>query len=533
MQIITPQPESLGALISRASEGSFLNSENVLQYVSNNVARPSYNSNGDWLGVLEEGAATNLIAVDAQNFSASRTATPGWYIGADLGGFFTTSVSTDITAIDGTTANITKFERSSTSPGSGGLFARNWSSSGIPIGSYNVSLWVYVPAQASVDSFSIQAEFDNTGGATAPAITTFDRWVRVDIPMSPNTSRSFTNYTVLVNSAVAPQGFVLYAMNAQIETGSVPTSFIRTAGGTRAAETRTNPTNEARIVYSSVPLENIAEWTAGTYNAGDERIYQNDIYRAAATTTDRPDVGAAASPPTWVLRAPINRLRMFDLSRSEDVYTSDDKAIDVIVYHPNFFNGVSVINTQGGNALIEVINPGDVEPTQSVNNQLVSTFGINSWYKWYFEPRNTATRAVQTDINGRAGSLLRIRLDPRGGVARIGKLVVGVTTDIGDTQSGVSIRTVDQSPNERNEFGDVVLRPGRVTTVANFTVSVPFRQTDGITDLAKSLASTNTVFIGEGGDGYGVTILYGYAQEYEATLATGPQALYRITVESI
>ena len=76
-----------------------------------------------------------------------------------------------------------------------------------------------------------------------------------------------------------------------------------------------------------MPLDDAPAWTAGTYQVGDEVIYQNNIFKAATETSDRPDKGLAKDPPSWVRMGFANKYRMFN--EGIDSQTENVDLIDV------------------------------------------------------------------------------------------------------------------------------------------------------------------------------------------------------------
>ena len=60
--------------------------------------------------------------------------------------------------------------------------------------------------------------------------------------------------------------------------------------------------NAGQLTTTNV-VNSEADWSAGTYDLGDQAVDANQVYKVVAdpTTTDQPTVGAVADPPTWVL----------------------------------------------------------------------------------------------------------------------------------------------------------------------------------------------------------------------------------------
>lgn len=67
---------------------------------------------------------------------------------------------------------------------------------------------------------------------------------------------------------------------------------------------------EGSLIASDV-INDEPDWLAGQYSAGSRVAFVDTVYEALTTTSDQPDEGAAASPPTWAKLGVSNRWRMF------------------------------------------------------------------------------------------------------------------------------------------------------------------------------------------------------------------------------
>lgn len=542
MELINEQAMDFGDVIARASSATYIDSDNILQTVGNNVARPKFNEiTGAFEGIYAEAAATNLVGVNAENLAAARSGSNGWYTGTDLASVFSVVAnSTDFPAVDGRSTSVTKFQRTSNAA-SEGLFARNTPGSNIPAGDYVQSIWVYVPTQTGINNFQLGMDIGNIappGFAFSGVIDVFDRWVRVAVPLTTNATATFFDYRIIVNgngNAPPPTNFILYAMNAQIEAGNEATSFIATAGGTRAAETFTAPST-ATVIHSTVPRDTTTypDWTAGSYATGVNRVVGNYIYRSTKdNNTDEPTAGANLATPSWVNFGPVNRYSMFDLTRGSDTTTSQNGGIEVFIYMPASYTSVTLLNLAARSTLVEVYDRVNDNLIYTNEVDLVTAQNIDTFYEWFFTQRALDGRFVDRNVLGRPGTILRVRVMNENALATIGKMVAGTSINIGTILNKPKVQTISFARRVRDEFGNSSVTPGRVVRLINYRVAIGRDELDYVTTLIaeRSAAGTNSVYIGH--PDFPVTVLYGFVQKYDLTVERSEFSEYTLTIEGL
>ena len=259
-------------------------------------------------------------------------------------------------------------------------------------------------------------------------------------------------------------------------------------------------------------VNEVADWSAGTYNLGDQAVDANQVYKVVAdpSTTDQPSVGAAASPPTWVLMGWSNQYRMFRDGR--DSFSSRDESIDVTLNFAEIITTVGALGLQGVSATLTVVDSAE----GTVYNETISLvdIGVGDWWEYFFSPYEFNDTAIFDGLPPYAGADINLSIDAASETdqARAGRVIAGFEQPLGVTNYGVSVSILDYSTKKRDGFGNLTLVPTRTVRVVDYDVKVETAQVDFVVRALERIAATPTLFIGD--NSFSSSVTFGIYREF-------------------
>lgn len=292
----------------------------------------------------------------------------------------------------------------------------------------------------------------------------------------------------------------------------------------------------ASVTASTLTASNVAEtdyaaWTAGTYTVGNRVIYDHKIYEVVATsTTDRPDLGAAAVPATWLFVSPTNRYKMFDIAVGSGTVNSG--SINVTITPTTVCNSVVLFNVDGATAqLIVRTSGGTIVYDETVS--LADYGDLNSYFNYYFLPiaETGASELAFIDIPNYSGASFQLIIDAGGGTATCGEMIIGQKSALAVTNFGTSVGIKDYSVKTIDDFGNVTITTRPYSKRADYDVTVETAQVSQFTKFLASIRSTPAVYIGD--PLRGETIVLGYYRDFSVVLSNPSISECSMSVEGL
>ena len=276
-------------------------------------------------------------------------------------------------------------------------------------------------------------------------------------------------------------------------------------------------------------VNEVANWSAGTYDLGDQAVDDNQVYEVVADpdTTDQPTVGAAANPPTWVLMGWSNQYRMFRDGR--DSFSSRNESIDVTLNFAEIITTVGALGLQGVSATLTVVDSAE----GTVYNETISLvdIGVGDWWEYFFSPYEFNDTAIFDGLPPYAGADINLSIDAASETdqARAGRVIAGFEQPLGVTNYGVSVSILDYSTKERDGFGNLTLVPRRTVRLVDYDVKVETAQVDFVVRALERISSTPTLFIGD--NSFSSSITFGIYRDFTQGITTPSISDLTIQVE--
>lgn len=251
--------------------------------------------------------------------------------------------------------------------------------------------------------------------------------------------------------------------------------------------------NDSNLTATNV-AEIIFDWTLGTYNIGDQRVYGESVYEALGTTSDRPDIGAAKSTPTWIRLGYSNIWRMF--RDGADSRSTAPGEINVTIQTVAPATAIALLGLSGSHAYIMLTD--DVEGIVYQADASLADIGVLDWWEYWFTDYDTVSSVYFPDIPAYGGAELNVLIEAATETANAecGRVVFGPEREIGVTVEGVQSRFEDFSTKTRDEFGNLTLVPRRTIRVVDYDFKVENTAVDFTQRAFSALAGTPAVFVG-------------------------------------
>ena len=278
------------------------------------------------------------------------------------------------------------------------------------------------------------------------------------------------------------------------------------------------PSEITTDVLQSTNVANIeTTWTEGTYSLGDRRVYERIVYEVVAdpNTADRPDIGAASDPPTWVALGYSNQWRMF--TEGADSLSTGTGDIDVTLQWPTLISTLAALGLMGASITVTVTD--DIDGVVFDETRDLVNIGVGDWWEFFFLPYDNIDAAV-FELPPYPGADVRILLEGAtiSDDVAVGRVVAGVGRDLGVTLYGTDIQLQDYSIKDRDGFGNLILRPRRTLKYVNYDVHVPTGSVDFVTRALSRLGAVPTLYIGE--ENKTSTIVYGVFSDVSQGIST-------------
>lgn len=161
---------------------------------------------------------------------------------------------------------------------------------------------------------------------------------------------------------------------------------------------------------------------------------------------------------------------------------------------------------------------------------LVDDLRAADWYGYFFGPFRTKTDVVLLDLPSYANGVLTITLTHATAV-KVGNMVVGSLSGLGDAQYGARAGIVDYSRKETDGFGNTVLTKRSFSKRMTVSLLFPTSDLDRVHQTLSAVRSTPTVWVAS--ENHTSLIIFGFFKDFEVDLATFSYSYCSLQIEGL
>ena len=286
---------------------------------------------------------------------------------------------------------------------------------------------------------------------------------------------------------------------------------------------------DATLLATNLVEDDAPVWDAATTYAVDDvvmSIATHSLYvsEVAANLGNDPDLGDKTK---WTRLSATNIWKAFDQMIANQVGFND--LISYTIQPTSAISGIAFFGLDADAIDIEVKLGAE---TYTFHQDLVNHDDIEGWYSWFFSGVLREREALFLDLPY-LGTGTEYKIDISGGGAvKVGQIVAGETTVIGETGWGAELGIHDYSRKNSDVFGNILLVKRGYSRLASFPVSLDARKARRLQRKMEDYRATPAVWIGDDRPEYGL-ILYGFYRSYSHALTLDNWSRATIDVEGL
>ncbi len=360
---------------------------------------------------------------------------------------------------------------------------------------------------------------------------------------------SFTDYSEgqSIYLALSPIGLTVTINTITDANNMTLTTSVATQTGkglyprwSRAADIVVSQTPS--LVSSNIEEDDADIYDSGaTYSVGDTVMVLGEYHRVYESLTNSntdnfpPDNTIESSEtPDWLDTGATNRWRMFDMqvgAEKQSLATVSSGDIDVLMQVDTPINSVVLLNASGSTAKVTMYDGASEIIYEREISLLGTSMGIG-WWEFFFGYRGGVKIIALTDLPKIAPATIRVEIDSGGGIAGLGKLIIGEAIEIGCTKFGTTVGIIDFSRKERDAFGNNYILERRYIDKVDYDIQIDSDKVDDVKDLLTDLRATPAVYIGSESK-FKSTVVYGFYRDFSIVIAGSKKSSCAIQVEGI
>ena len=148
-----------------------------------------------------------------------------------------------------------------------------------------------------------------------------------------------------------------------------------------------------------------------------------------------------------------NKMKAFD--RSTTTQTTNSGSITYTITTGTMVTGVAILNCSANTVRVRLVDSVD-GTVYDKTKSLAGVIAYPDWWTYFFGEVLPKTQTLFTDLPSYRGATVMIDIDAGSDTAKVGVIVIGQQRELPViVQYGASIRAIDFSRKETDDFGDV------------------------------------------------------------------------------
>lgn len=279
-----------------------------------------------------------------------------------------------------------------------------------------------------------------------------------------------------------------------------------------------------RILNDSVPENEAPLWDAATtyHSASDEEprpadrvIYNHYVYECRKENSNKPpDLNSDYDGAAWRTIAVTNKYACIDVYRHTQTIAPEGEMILIIqVPFDRPATGFGLLNMDATSVKV-MLKSDDGEVLWGGETHRLLEDTVSLW-NYFFDPFRYLQDKTFTNIIPISGVL---EIELYGGRPAIGTIVVGEHVLLGLTQYGPRSGFKDYSISTTDQYGNVQYFERKKAKIGTFSVHIPPKDMDYVTQRVTDVGSRPTLWIGDDGVGYPFMAIFGRLKEFDTSL---------------
>ncbi|MEH6434280.1 hypothetical protein [Massilia sp. DD77] len=275
-------------------------------------------------------------------------------------------------------------------------------------------------------------------------------------------------------------------------------------------------------------------WTAGAKAAGDRvrrpnhRVYECVVpHNATSAAVDYPENNSTGESRKWIFVRPTNLYAAFD-SAKRTASVANGEVLSWTLTPGVRVDSLSLFGVLASAVRVRVTVAGVIKYDRTQSLRLRN---CRSWSEWFTKPIAFRSDVSFTDLPMYRDAIIEIIVSWPGNIPQVGEIQIGRYDYLGAVKWEPSIRTVDYSENEPDQWGTIEFRPGESVRVVEYDLFIRNEDVDEVVRLLTKAKSAPRAWLGS--PKFGALNLFGFAQDFQLVVRSPAGSFVNLQIREL